>query len=119
MEMSMVMPHSLCLQFVQHPDILEEALAHLCCLLLELLDGSLIDNPILVDKMPSGGGLARVHMVDDHDIYDSLLFAHGSGFTNYSEEKEAKLNQRSARNTAAVYWKLLKIQCLNTTSKRL
>lgn len=36
-------------------------------------------SPTLVDEVPSGGGLARVHVADDHDIDVCLLFAHCSG----------------------------------------
>ena len=50
------------------------------CLLLKLLDGPLVDPPTLVDEMPGGGGLARVHVADDNDIDMGLLFAGGGGF---------------------------------------
>merc|ERR1719402_1474840 len=39
------------LEFVEHPGVLEGALAHLLSLLLELLDGSFVDATALVDKM--------------------------------------------------------------------
>ena len=42
--------------------------AHLLCLLLELLDGPLVDATALVDEMAGGGRLAGVDMTDDHDV---------------------------------------------------
>merc|ERR1719278_1935660 len=56
------------LQLVQDPGVLEGALAHLLRLLLELLNGSLVDSSALVDKMSGGGGLAGVDMANDHDV---------------------------------------------------
>lgn len=44
-------------------------LRHLGCLLLKLLDGSLVNAATLVDEVAGGGGLARVHMAD-HDNVD-------------------------------------------------
>ena len=35
--------------------------------------------PTLVDEVPGGGRLARVHVADDHDIDVCLLFAHCGG----------------------------------------
>merc|ERR1719341_2004912 len=43
------------LQLVHDPGILEGALARLLSLLLELLDGSLVDTSTLVDQVPGGG----------------------------------------------------------------
>ena len=54
---------ALSLQFVQHPGVLEGTLAGLLGLLLELLDGPLVDTSTLVDQMTSGGGLACAVMV--------------------------------------------------------
>ena len=45
--------------------ILERALAELSSLLLELLDGTLVDTTALVDKVTSGRRLARVDVADD------------------------------------------------------
>ena len=50
--------------------------SYLLGLLLELLDGSLIDTATLVDKMTGGGGLARVHVANDHDVDVDLFLAH-------------------------------------------
>jgi hypothetical protein len=45
--------------------ILEGALAELSSLLLELLDGTLIDTTALVDKMASSGRLAGIDVADN------------------------------------------------------
>ena len=66
------------LQFVQHPGVLERALAGLLGLLLELLDGPLVDTSALVDQVTSGGGLAGVDVANDDDVDMSLFLAHGS-----------------------------------------
>jgi hypothetical protein len=50
------------LQLVQNPCVLERALAHLSSLLLELLDGTLVDTTALVDEVSGGGGLAGVDL---------------------------------------------------------
>ena len=65
------------LQFVKNPGILEGSLARLGRLLLELLDGSLVDTSALVDQMTSGGRLARVDVADDDNVDMSLFLAHG------------------------------------------
>lgn len=49
---------------------------HLSCLLLKLLDGALVDSSALVDEVAGGGGLARVHVADDHNIDVDLLLPH-------------------------------------------
>ena len=64
------------LQFVQHPGVLERALAGLLGLLLELLDGPLVDTSALVDQMTSGGGLAGVDVPDDNNVNMNLFLAH-------------------------------------------
>ena len=65
------------LQFVQHPGVLERALARLLGLLLELLDGPLVDTSAPVDQVTSGGGLAGVDVADDDNVDVSLLLTHG------------------------------------------
>jgi len=67
------------LQLVQHPGVLERALAHLLRLFLELLDRPLVDAAAFVDQVTGGRGFARVHVADHHDIYVDLLLAHGAG----------------------------------------
>merc|ERR1740131_611470 len=56
------------LQLVQHPGVLERALTGLLGLLLELLDGPLVNATALVDQMTSGGRLARVDVADDDNV---------------------------------------------------
>jgi len=64
------------LELVEHPRILEGALAELSSFLLELFDGTLIDTTTLVDQVPGGGRLARVDMADNDDVNVSLFLAH-------------------------------------------
>merc|ERR1712015_229370 len=61
------------LQFVQHPGVLEGALAGLLGLLLELLDGPLVNTTALVDQVTSGGRLAGVNVADDNNVDMSLF----------------------------------------------
>ena len=65
------------LQFVQHPGVLEGALAGLLGLLLELLDGPLVDTSALVDQVTGGGRLARVDVANDDNVDVSLFLTHG------------------------------------------
>ena len=65
------------LQLVQHPGVLEGALAGLLGLLLELLDGPLVDTSALVDQVTSCGGLAGVDVTDNDNVDMSLFLAHG------------------------------------------
>ena len=64
------------LQLVQHPGVLEGSLAGLLGLLLELLDGPLVNTTTLVDQMTSGGRLAGVNVADDNNVDMSLFLAH-------------------------------------------
>lgn len=45
--------------------ILEGTLAELSSLLLELLNGTLVDTTALVDQVTGGGGLAGIDVSDD------------------------------------------------------
>ena len=45
--------------------VLEGTLAELSSLLLELLNGTLVDTTALVDQVTSGGGLAGIDVADD------------------------------------------------------
>ena len=45
--------------------ILEGALSELSSLLLELLDGTLVDTTALVDQVTSGGRLAGIDVADN------------------------------------------------------
>ena len=67
---------TLSLQLVQHPGVLEGALAGLLGLLLELLDGPLVNATALVDQMTSGGRLAGVDVADDDNVDVSLFLTH-------------------------------------------
>jgi len=49
-------------------------------LLLELLDGPLVNASALVDEVTSGGGLAGVHVANDDDVDVNLFLAHFSRF---------------------------------------
>ena len=50
------------LKLVQNPGILEGTLAHLSGLLLELLDGTLVDTTTFVDQVTSGGGFTGIYL---------------------------------------------------------
>ena len=65
------------LELVKNPGILEGSLSGLGGLLLELLNGSLVDTSALVNQVTSGGGLARVDVADDDNVDMSLFLAHG------------------------------------------
>merc|ERR1740122_864092 len=65
------------LQLVKNPGVLEGSLARLGRLLLELLDGPLVNTSALVDQVTSGGRLARVDVADDDNVDMSLFLAHG------------------------------------------
>ena len=52
-------------ELVEHPCVLEGTLAELSSLLLELLNGTLVDTTALVDQVTSGGGLAGIDVADD------------------------------------------------------
>ena len=67
------------LQLVEHPGVLERALAHLLGLSLELLDGSLVDTTALVDQVASSGGLTGIDVTDHDQVDVSLLLTHGGG----------------------------------------
>ncbi len=52
------------------------SITNLSGLLLELLDGSLVDSSALVDQVTGGGGLAGVDMANDHDVDVDLFLSH-------------------------------------------
>mmetsp|Transcript_25162 Transcript_25162/g.40856 ORF Transcript_25162/g.40856 Transcript_25162/m.40856 type:complete len:524 (+) Transcript_25162:185-1756(+) len=64
------------LEVVKHPGILERGLAELSSLLLELLNGTLINTTAFVDQMTSGGGLAGIDVTDDHKVHVNLFLSH-------------------------------------------
>ena len=45
-------------------------------LLLEFLDGTLVNTAAFVDHMSGGGGLAGVDVTDDDDVDMALFLAH-------------------------------------------
>ena len=51
--------------------------AYLCCLLLEFLNGTFVNPSTLVNEVTGGGGLAGVHVANDHDVDMQLLLRHG------------------------------------------
>ena len=57
------------LQLVENPSALQKSLAGLGGLLLELLNGFLIDTIALLDQVRGGGIFARVKLIDDNEIY--------------------------------------------------
>mmetsp|Transcript_122098 Transcript_122098/g.171846 ORF Transcript_122098/g.171846 Transcript_122098/m.171846 type:complete len:237 (+) Transcript_122098:808-1518(+) len=65
------------LELVKDPGVLERGLAHLGGLLLELLDGTLVDATALVDQVAGGGGLAGIYVADHHKVSVDLLLSHG------------------------------------------
>merc|ERR1740128_695733 len=81
------------LQFVQNPRVLEGSLTHLLGLLLELLDGPLVDTSTLVDQVTGGGRLARVHVTNDDNVDVSLFLSHVAGcyFSCRSESSNISL----------------------------
>merc|ERR1740123_372942 len=68
------------LQLVHDPRILEGALARLLGLLLELLNGPLVNTSALVDQVAGGGRLAGVDVADDDDVDVDLFLSHPEGF---------------------------------------
>merc|ERR1719219_656916 len=83
---------TLSLQLVEHPGVLEGALARLLRLLLELLDGPLVDTSALVDQMTSGGGLAGVDVSDDDNVDMNFFLAHLAGQSS-REDSLVEVNQ--------------------------
>jgi len=67
---------TLSLQFVQYPGVFERRLAKLSSLLLELLDGTLVDTAALVDQVTGGGGLAGVDVANDDDVNVNFFLTH-------------------------------------------
>jgi len=64
------------LELVEHPGVLERTLSHLLGLLLELLDGSLVNATAFVDQVTSGGRLSGVDVTNNDDVNMSLFFTH-------------------------------------------
>jgi hypothetical protein len=62
------------LELVKNPGVLEGTLSELSSLLLELLDGTLVNTTTLVDHVTSGGGLAGIDVADNDDVEVATLF---------------------------------------------
>merc|ERR1719371_35291 len=67
------------LQLVHDPRILEGALARLLGLLLELLDGPLVNTSALVNQVTGGGRLAGVDVADNDNVDMGLFLSHPEG----------------------------------------
>jgi len=59
-----------------YPCVLEGPLVHLSCLLLELLNDTLVNTSQLVNQVTGGGGLAGVDMSNNHNVQMSLFLTH-------------------------------------------
>jgi len=64
------------LELVKNPSVLEGRLAELGGLLLELLDGTLVNTTALVDQVTGSSRLSRVDVSDDDDVDVSLFLTH-------------------------------------------
>jgi len=64
------------LELVQHPGVLERALADVVGLLLELLNGTLVDTTALVDQVAGGGRLAGIDVSNDDQVNVNLFLSH-------------------------------------------
>jgi hypothetical protein len=64
------------LEVIKNPGVLEGTLTHLGSLLLELLDGTLVNTSALVDQMTSGGRLTSIDVSDDNNRNVNLLLWH-------------------------------------------
>jgi len=67
---------ALSLQLIQNPGVLEGSLSHLLGLLLELLDGTLVDTTALVDQVSGGGRLTGIDVSDHDNVNVNLFLAH-------------------------------------------
>ena len=78
---------TLSLELIQNPGILEGTLTLLVGLLLELLDGTLIDTSALVDQVTGGGRLTGIDVSDDDNVDVGLLLL---GHSTISERNDAR-----------------------------
>lgn len=84
---------TLSLEFVKNPGVLERTLSELSSLLLELLDGTLVNTTTLVDHVTSGGRLAGIDVADNDDVdVATLFFTVGSKSVSKSSEESAMVN---------------------------
>merc|ERR550534_2893258 len=80
------------LQLVKDPGVFEGSLTRLGRLLLELLDGPLVDTSALIDQVTGGGRLARVDVADDDNVDMSLFLSHGE-FLKTTTDSLVEVNQ--------------------------
>ena len=73
-------------------------LTHLLRFFLEFLDGSLVDSATLVDEVAGRGGLAGVHVADDHDVDVYLLLRHDWLAGQTQRERENTERERASKN---------------------
>jgi hypothetical protein len=64
------------LEVIKDPGVLEGSLSELGGLLLELLDGTLVDTSALVDQVSGGGGLTGIDVSDNNKVNVNLFFSH-------------------------------------------
>jgi len=76
------------LQLVKNPGVLEGTLAHVGGILLELLNGTLVNTAELVDKVTGGGGLAGVDVSNDDDVDVSLFLSHCEEFCSFEKKRK-------------------------------
>jgi hypothetical protein len=111
------------LELVKNPGVLERGLAELGSLLLELLDGTLVDTTALVDKVAGGlrelasgpttrslgsppgrsthGRLAGVDVADNDDVDVELVLAHFEVFCTSSADASELLCEWRGTTSAA------------------
>lgn len=73
-----------------YPSIFEGPLIHLCGLLLEFLDDTLVNATKLVDQVSGGSGLAGIDMTDNDDVKMCLFLTHFSEFCGVPATKASK-----------------------------
>ena len=66
----------MCDKILSSYDANKNLFSYLLGLLLELLDGPLVDTTALVDQVAGGGRLAGVDVANDHDVDVNLLLNH-------------------------------------------
>ena len=86
------------LELVKNPSVLESTLTHLVGLLLELLDGSLVDTTALVDQVTGRGGLAGVDVTNDDQTDVLLIFSHCCVFKLIIVKSSALINDEASVN---------------------
>ena len=85
---------TLSLEVIKNPGVLERSLTELGSLLLELLDGTLVNTTALVDQVTGGGGLTGIDVTDDDEGNVNLFFA---GNTKCLRRNEVNTVERGVR----------------------